>query len=114
MRRSIRYVLSAVVGLAALALAVVARDGSPVVLVAIPFVYGVTAALVLGNLATIRAMRGGDARTLGMIGGGVSAGSTISLLQESIAAGVLGYGLFVFGMAVVIADPVMAALPDDQ
>ncbi|CQH63405.1 uncharacterized protein HHUB_4068 (plasmid) [Halobacterium hubeiense] len=114
MRRSIRYVLSAVVGLGALALAVVARDGSVGVLVAIPFVYGVTAALVLDNLATMRAMRGGDARTLGMLGGGVSAGGTIGLLQESIAAGVLGYGLFVFGMAVVIADPVMAALPDDQ
>jgi len=51
MRRSIRYVLSAVVGLAALALAVVARDGSVGVLVATPFVYGVTAALVLDRHA---------------------------------------------------------------
>ena len=114
MRRSIRYVLSAAVGLAALALAVVARDGSVGILVAIPFVYGVTAAFVLDNLAKIRAMREDDSQKLGMIGGGISAGSVTGLLQESIAAGILAYGLFVFGMALVIADPVMAALPDDQ
>ncbi|WP_353633277.1 hypothetical protein ABSL23_00710 (plasmid) [Halobacterium sp. NMX12-1] len=114
MRRSIRYVLSAAVGLAAMAVAVVARDGSVGILVAIPFVYGATAALVLDDLAKLRAMRDGDARKLGMVGGGISAGSTIALLHESIAAGIAGYGLFVFGMALVIADPVMAADPDER
>lgn len=71
----------------------------------LPLLYGVTAALVLDNIETIRTLSGADAsRILGMVGGGVGAGVTIGLFQESLAAGVAGYGLFVFGMALVTAE----------
>jgi hypothetical protein len=39
-----------------------------------------------------------------MLGGGIGAGVTVGLFQQSVAAGVAGYGLFLFGMALVTAE----------
>jgi len=49
-----------------------------------------------------------------MIGGGISAGSTTGLLQQSVAVGIVGFGLFVFGIALVIADPLIVVDTDSQ
>lgn len=114
MQWSVRYVLSAAVGLGVIAPVVIVGGSSPGILVAIPFIYGVTAALVLDNLTKIRTMHEDDSRKLGMIGGGISAGSVTGLLQQSVGAGIVGFGLFVFGMALVIADPVIVADPGGQ
>ncbi|WP_254921717.1 hypothetical protein [Halorubrum sp. Ea1] len=46
----------------------------------------------------------GSSRKIGMLGGGIGAGSTTGLLHQSFAVGILGYGLFVFGMALVTAE----------
>lgn len=71
----------------------------------LPLLYGVTAALVLDNIETVRTLSGaGASRVLGMLGGGIGAGVSIGLFQQSFAAGVAGYGLFVFGMALVTAE----------
>lgn len=114
MRRSIRYALSTAVGLGVMTPVVIAGGSSLNVLVAIPFVYGVTMALVLDNLAKIRQTMRGDSRKLGMIGGGISAGSTTGLLQQSVAVGIVGFGLFAFGIVLVIADPIMVVDPGSQ
>lgn len=47
---------------------------------------------------------GGTSRMVGMLGGGIGAGSTVGLFQQSFAAGIVGYGLFVFGIALVTAE----------
>ena len=105
MRRSIRYALSAVVGLGAMTLTVVVDDGNVGLVAMIPLVYGTTTAFALDNVALIRTMYGeGSSRTVGMVGGAIGAGSLTGLFQQSFAAGVAGYGLFVFGMALVTAE----------
>ncbi|WP_324665677.1 hypothetical protein [Haloarcula sediminis] len=105
MRRSIRYVLSAVVGLGVMALTVVVDDGNLSLVAMTPLIYGTTTAFVLDNVETIRTMSGeGTSRKVGMLGGGIGAGSTIGLFQQSFAAGIAGYGLFVFGIALVTAE----------
>lgn len=63
-------------------------------------IYGTTTAFALDNVETIRTMSGeGSSRTVGMLG----VGSTVGLFQQSFAAGIAGYGLFAFGIALVIA-----------
>ncbi|PHQ45069.1 hypothetical protein DJ68_14985 [Halorubrum sp. C3] len=114
MRRSIRYVLSTVVGLGVMTPVVIIGGSSLSVLVAIPFIYGATTALMLDNLTKIQQTTRGDSRKLGMIGSGISAGSTTGLLQQSVAVGTVGFGLFIFGIALVIADPVVVVDPSSQ
>jgi hypothetical protein len=105
MRRSVRYVLSAVVGIGVMALTVVVDDGTSSLVAMIPLIYGTTAALALDNGETIRTMTGaGTSRTVGMLGGGIGAGSAVALFQQSFAAGTAGYGLFVFGITLVTAE----------
>ncbi|MDB2226366.1 hypothetical protein PM023_17160 [Halorubrum ezzemoulense] len=107
MRRSIRYALSTVFGQGVMTLVVIAGGSSLSVLAAIPFIYGVTTELMLDNLGKIQQTMCGDSRKIGMIGGGISAGSTTALLQQSVAVGIVDFGLFSFGIVLVIADPVM-------
>lgn len=105
MRRSIRYALSAGVGLGVTALTATVDGTSLNLVVMLPLVYGVTTALVLDNVETVRTLSGaGASRTVGMLGGGIGAGVTVGLFQQSVAAGVAGYGLFLFGMALVTAE----------
>jgi len=105
MRRSIRYVLSAVVGLGVMTLTIVVDDGNLGLVVMIPLIYVTTTALALDNIETIRTMSGaGTSRKVGMLGGGIGAGSAVGLFQQSFTAGIAGYGLFVFGIALVTAE----------
>ncbi|ELY29378.1 hypothetical protein C499_05955 [Halogeometricum borinquense DSM 11551] len=105
MRRSIRYALSAVVGLGVMALTAVVDNGNTGLMAMIPLIYGTTTAFALDNVELIRATSGeGSSRTVGMLGGGIGAGTSVGLLQQSLAAGIAGYGLFVFGMALTIAE----------
>ena len=105
MRRSIRYALSAIVGLGVMALTVAVDDGTLSLVAMIPLIYGTTTAFALDNVETIQTMSGGGtSRTVGMLGGGIGAGSTVGLFQQSFAAGIAGYGLFVFGIALVTAE----------
>ena len=69
---------------------------------------------MLVNLAKIQQTTRSDSRKLAMIGGGISAGSTTGLLQQSVAVGIVGFGLFVFGIALVIADPLIVVDTDSQ
>jgi len=104
-RRSPRYVLSAIVGLGAVALPVVVDDGNVGLVATIPLTYGTTTALALDNAAPIRTTCGeGPSRTVGMVGAGIGAGGLTGLFRESFAAVIAGYGLFVFGMALVTAE----------
>ena len=105
MRRSIRYALSAGVGFGMMALTVVVDDSIPSLVVMIPLIYGTTTAFALDNVETVRTMSGeGASRKVGMLGGGIGAGSMVGLFQQSFAAGIAGYGLFVFGMALATAE----------
>jgi hypothetical protein len=105
MRRSIRYALSAVVGLGVMALTVVVDDGNRSLVAMIPLIYGTTTAFALDNVETIRTMSGeGTSQKVGLLGGGIGAGSTVGLFQQSFAAGIAGYGLFVFGMVLATAE----------
>jgi hypothetical protein len=105
MRRSIRYVLSAFVGLGVMALTVVIDDRHLGLVAMVPLIYGTTTAFALDNVETIRTMCGeGTSRKVGMLGGGIGAGGTVGLFQQSFAAGIAGYGLFVFGMTLVTAE----------
>ena len=90
MRRSIRYVLSVVVGLGVMTLTVV--DDSSLSLVAmIPLIYGTATAFALDNVETTRTMSGeGTSRKVGMLSWGIGAGSTVGLFQQSFAAGIAG------------------------
>ena len=91
MRRSIRYVLSAVVGLGVMTLTIVVDDGNLGLVVMIPLIYGTTTALALDNIETIRTMSGaGTSRKVGMLSWGIGAGSTVGLFQQSFAAGIAG------------------------
>ncbi|SDY89644.1 hypothetical protein SAMN05216564_11351 [Halopenitus persicus] len=105
MRRSIRYTLSAAVGIGVMALTFVVDNGHLGLVVMIPLLYGTTTTFALNNVETIRTMFGeGTSRKIGMLGGGIGAGSTAGLFQQSFAAGIAGYGLFVFGMVLVTAE----------
>lgn len=114
MRRSIRYALSTAVGLGVMTPVVIVGGSSLSVLVAIPFIYGATTELMLDNLAKFQQTMRGESRKIGMIGGGISAGSTTGLLQQSVAVGIVGFGLFAFGIALTIVDPVIVVDPDGQ
>ena len=114
MRRSIWYVLSTVVGLGVMTPVVIVGGSSLSVLVAIPFIYGAITELMLDNLAKFQQTMRGESRKIGMIGGGISAGSTTGLLQQSVAVGIVGFGLFAFGIALTIADPIIVVDPDSQ
>jgi hypothetical protein len=104
-RRSTRYALSAGVGLGVAALTTTVDDGAFSLIVMLPLVYGVTTALVLDNVETVRGLSGtGASPAIGMLGGGIGAGVAIGLFQQSFTVGVAGYGLFVFGMALVTAE----------
>jgi len=86
-------------------LAVVVDDGHLSLVAMIPFIYGTTTAFALDNVDTIRTMSGeGTSRKVGMLGGGIGAGSAVGLFQQSFAAGIVGYGLFVFGIVLVTAE----------
>ena len=105
MRRSVRYALSAVVGLGVMALTILVDSGGIGLVVMIPIIYGTTTALALDNVKLIRTLSGeGASRTVGILGGGIGAGTTASLFQQSLAAGIAGYGLFLFGMTLVVAE----------
>jgi len=114
MRRSIWYVLSTVVGLGVMTPVVIVGGSSLSVLVAIPFIYGAITELMLDNLAKFQQTMRGESRKIGMIGGGISAGSTTGLLQQSVAVGIVGFGLFAFGIALTIPDPIIVVDPDSQ
>ncbi|MFK8213863.1 MULTISPECIES: hypothetical protein [unclassified Haloferax] len=104
-RRPIRYVLSAIVGLGVMSLTAVVDDGNLGLMAMIPLIYGTTTAFALDNAETIRTLSGeGTSWKIGMLGGGIGAGSTVGLFQQSFAAGIAGYGLFVFGIVLVIAE----------
>lgn len=105
MQRSIRYTLSAGVGLAALVLTTAVTDGSHTLVAMVPSISGTTVAFVLDNIATVRATyRDGGSRVVGIAGGGIGAGGLTGLFNRSIAAGTVGYGLFSFGTAPVTAE----------
>lgn len=105
MRRSLRYALSVSVAIGVTALTASVGDGSLSLVIMLPLLYGVTTAIVLDNIETVRAISGaGASRMLGLLGGGIGAGVATGLFQQSFAAGVAGYGLFVFGMALVTAE----------
>jgi hypothetical protein len=88
-----------------MALTVVVDDSIPSLVVMIPLIYGTATAFALDNVETVRTMPGeGTSRKVGMLGGGIGAGSMVGLFQQSFAAGIAGYGLFVFGMALVTAE----------
>jgi len=106
-RRSLRYALALVVGvgLAALVAALSEAPGLPVLSVAV--VYSATTALVLAHRddwATLSSRTTESSRTLGAVGGGVGAFAGSTLLQVSLPVGATGLGLYLFGMALTVAD----------
>lgn len=101
MRRLIRYPIATIVGLSVTVTVDMLEAEKPVILVAIAVVYGVATSLALadwdrfaGGLVTTRRTR--SLRWLGAIGGGVGTFGCVALLQLSIPAGVLGFGLVLF------------------
>jgi len=88
-----------------MSLTAVVDDGNLGLMAMIPLIYGTTTAFALDNAETIRTLSGeGTSWKIGMLGGGIGAGSTVGLFQQSFAAGIAGYGLFVFGIVLVIAE----------
>jgi len=80
MRWSTRYVLSVAVGLGVMALTVVVNTDNLSLVVLIPLIYGTSTAFALDNIEAIRTMYGeGTSRKVGMLGGGIGAGSVTGL-----------------------------------
>jgi|GEM_PF-2344651 len=107
MRRLTRYPVALLVGigLAALAARVSGTHALPVAAVAV--VYSATTALVLAHWddwAHLSSRSRSSSRTLGALGGGVGAFAGSTLLQVSVPVGMTGLGLYIFGMAVTVAD----------
>lgn len=106
MRRFARYLVATAVAAAVAALTAVTAESAGLPLLSVPIVYGPTTALVLAHRQTwfASARHSDPSRKLGAIGGGVGAFAASSLFRVSVPVGVVGFGLMVFGMAVVVAD----------
>ncbi|WP_299332018.1 hypothetical protein [Haloplanus sp.] len=107
MHRSIRYVVALLVGVGLAVAAGVLSDTHGLPLISIAVVYTATTVLVLAHRNDWAGLSGkttGTSRRVGAIGGGVGAFAGATLLQVSIPVGVTGLGLYLFGMAVVVAD----------
>lgn len=107
MHRSIRYAVALLVGIGLAAIAGVVSDTHGLPLLSVAVVYSATTALVLAHRddwAAVSSRTAGSSRRLGAIGGGVGAFAGSTLLQVSVPVGVTGLGLYLFGMAVTVAD----------
>jgi hypothetical protein len=104
--RLVRYAVAAVVGIGLAALVAVVSDTLSLTLLSIAVVYGPTTALVLAHRDDWAALstRSDPSRKLGAVGGGVGAFAGSTLLQVSVPVGVTGFGLYLFGMALTVAD----------
>ncbi|WP_435069368.1 hypothetical protein [Haloplanus sp. C73] len=106
MRRSLRYALALLVGVGLAAVVATVSDGSLLPLLSIALVYSAITTLVLAHWddwATLSS-RSASSRKVGALGGGVGAFAGSTLLQVSVPVGVTGLGLYLFGMAVTVAD----------
>lgn len=111
MRRSVRYTISAIVGIAvSIAVSMLAQGESShsLVILSLPVVYGVVTSLLLAHKQRYIEIHSIQQRTsgskLGGIGGGTGALVGSLLLQVSIPVGVAGFGLMLLGMAVTVAS----------
>jgi len=106
MRRFARYLVATAVAAGVAVLTAVTAESVGLSLLSVPVVYGPTTALVLAHRRTWLALsrRPEPSRKLGAIGGGVGAFAVSWLLRVSVPAGVIGFGLMMFGMAVAVAD----------
>jgi hypothetical protein len=104
--RLARYAVAAAVGVGLAALVAVVSDTLSVTLLSVAVVYGPTTALVLAHRDDWVALstRPEPSRKLGAVGGGVGAFAGSTLLQVSVPVGVTGLGLYLFGMALTVAD----------
>ena len=111
MRRSVRYIISTIVGIAVtIAVSMFAQGESShsLVILSLPVVYGVVTSLLLAHKQQYIELHSSQQRTsgskLGGIGGGTGALVGSLLLQVSIPVGVAGFGLMLLGMAVTVAS----------
>ena len=101
-----RYAVAAAVGVGLAALVAVVSDTLSITLLSVAVVYGPTTALVLAHRDdwAVLSNRSDPSRKLGAVGGGVGAFAGSTLLQVSVPVGVTGFGLYLFGMALTVAD----------
>jgi hypothetical protein len=111
MRRSVRYIISTIVGIAVtIAVSMFAQGESShsLVILSLPVVYGVVTSLLLAHKQQYIELHSSQQRAsgskLGGIGGGTGALVGSLLLQVSIPVGVAGFGLMLLGMAVTVAS----------
>jgi len=106
MRRFARYSMYLLVGAGLAVFVATVSDGPVLPLLSIALVYSATTTLVLAHRddwATLSS-RSTSSRKVGALGGGVGAFAGSTLLQVSVPVGVTGLGLYLFGMAVTVAD----------
>jgi hypothetical protein len=107
MHRALRYALALLVGGSLAAVAATVSDASLLPLLSVGLVYSATTALVLAHWddwATLASRTTASSRRVGALGGGVGAFAGSTLLQVSVPVGATGLGLYLFGMAVTVAD----------
>jgi hypothetical protein len=106
MRRSLRYATATLAAAVVTAFAASTTGSFSLPLMSVPIVYGPTTSIILAHRATwVELTRQTDpSRKLGAIGGGVGAFALGALMRVSIPVGMTAFGLFVFGMAIAIAD----------
>ena len=106
MRRFTRYAVATAVGIGLAVVVAAVSDTLGLTLLSVAVVYGPTTALVLAHRDDWVALsdRPDTSRKLGAVGGGVGAFAGSTLLQVSVPVGVTGLGLYLFGMALTVAD----------
>ena len=106
MHRLVRYAVAAAVGVGLTALVAVVSETHGLTLFSVAVVYGPTTSLVLAHRNAWAALstRSEPSRRLGAVGGGVGAFAGSTLLHVFVPAGVTGLGLYLFGMALTVAD----------
>ena len=111
MRRSVRYIISTIVGIAvtiAVSMFGQGESSHSLVILSLPVVYGVVTSLLLAHKQQYIELHSSQQRAsgskLGGIGGGTGALVGSLLLQVSIPVGVAGFGLMLLGMAVTVAS----------
>lgn len=109
MRRSVCYIVAALVGLSITAVTVwFSRSDSILAWAILPLYTVSTGYILVQKDHWVRLFTTGrdrqSSRLRGAIGGGVAALTLSLLLQISIPAGVAGIGLLIFGQALLVAD----------
>ena len=107
MHRSLRYAVALLVGIGLAAAVAAVSDGPVLPMLSVAVVYSAATTLVLAHWddwADLCSRTGESSRKVGALGGGVGAFAGSTLLQVSISVGVTGHGLYLFGMALTVAD----------